>query len=107
VIDVVVSAAKQFFFFSRRRLLIIRAIAEMRTDFDTTVDLSREYPCSQRLLLLGLYKGTQNSCNMDKIVVCFGITRIDCEARRFIWEMTGESIFQAVLLEVSNEFSNH
>jgi hypothetical protein len=37
---------------------------------------------------------------------CFGITRLDSEARRFIWEMTGENIFQAVLLEVSNEFRN-
>jgi len=73
--------------------LIIRAIAEMRRDYDTTVDLSREYPRSQCLWPLGLYKEPQKSCNMDKIVVCFGITRLDCEARRFIWEMTGENIF--------------
>ena len=33
------------------------------------------------------------------------ITRLDCEAGRFIWEMMGENIFQAVLLEVSNELN--
>ncbi len=86
--------------------MIIRAIVEMRTDIDTTVDLIRKYPHFQRLWPLGLYKGPQKSCNMDEIVVCFGITRLDCEARRFIWEMTGENIFQVVLLEITNEFSN-
>ena len=68
--------------------------------------LIRKSPHFQCLWLLGLYIGAQNSCNVEKIVVCFGITMLDCEAMHFIWEMTGENIFQAVLLEVSNEFSN-
>ena len=41
----------------KTRLLNIRAIVEVRTDIDTTVDLIRKYPHFQRLWPLGLYKG--------------------------------------------------
>jgi hypothetical protein len=47
----------------------------------------------------------QLQCEEDSGIF-LGIARLDCAAKRFKWEMTGENIYYIVLLEVSNEFSN-
>lgn len=58
------------------------------------------------MVALSLQRGTKQLQYGEDSSIVFDITRLDCEAGRFIWEMTGENIFRAVLLEVLNEFNN-